>query len=135
MHLLSPRTRHLDLLPVVEAAMRREPVGIEADDIAMRDMAPVLESVRATHPRTYVALLVWRIAAEYAHDHEPLTVRDSMTLAESAEARVTEIAEEALGATVDGHVVSAPLHAHGVLDDFHRMVRGDQGDAFSADEH
>jgi hypothetical protein len=87
--------------------------------------------------RDEIAVLIWRIVAEFIHDTQPLVAEPGRALWEVAERYIFDNAEAAEQQTIQygrcrprGEVITEVLTELSLADDYWRIKRGEQHMAF-----
>lgn len=89
-------------------------------------------------PRVVIAVLLWRITAEFAHDDEALHPAPGQTITDAAEQYVRDhwVEAESNGVVIDGFStpISRYLDSLSLYDDYRRVRASDQHKAFANPE-
>jgi hypothetical protein len=125
--------RHVALRKHREAALRDNPARIPQNLFPLNEISAYLHGWDEETPRVVIAVLLWRVTAEFAHDHAPLMVANGASISETAEEYVRGHWEDAETnqAARTGQLISRFLDELGLLEDYIRVKQGRQQLAFA----
>lgn len=127
--------RHLAMRGHREATQQNEPASITQNLFPLERISEYLSGWDDDTPRVVIAILLWRVTADFAHDDAPLTITPGTSISETAEQYVRDHWEEAEAneSAQLGPLISRFLDDVALLEDYTRVKQTRQHMAFAPD--